>query len=469
MARIAGGAEPDTIPGMTRAVARLAWPTMLSRSGILIMAFVDIVMVGRFAAEELAYAALGLSIFIPALVTVIGLQFGTIREVATSYGAGRFQDCGAALRRGLPWSGVTSLAAAVIVAFSGVWLALIGHEPQLARESGRVAFAVTFGLPFQLLYVSCSFYLEGTRRPVPGMVIMLIANLLNIVLNWILIYGNLGSPALGAFGSAIATSLVRVAMFAVIITYILTRPDAREYGLFARPGSFWGEGGWKGGREMRRVGMANSFSYFVETGAHGVVMQFAGLMGASAIAAYSIAHNLFAILFMLSLGIASATAVLVGNAEGRDDRSGVRLAGWVGILASIVLMVGLGLVIALIPEPVARLYTDDLELVRRTVPLIIIVAAIAWADGSQIVASQAVRALGDSWTATRMHVIAFVIIFIPSAWVLGFWAGLEEAGLLIGGGIGALASLVFMSRRFTVLVRSVADLQIHGNRKDVKP
>ena len=239
----ASGAEPDTVLGMSRQVARLAWPTMLSRSGILVMAFVDIVMVGRYATEELAYAALGLSIFIPALVTAIGLQFGTMREVATRFGARNFRGCGVALRRGLPWSATTSLIAAVVVAFSGVLLSLIGHEPKLAREAGWVALAVSFGLPFQLLYVTCSFYLEGTRRPVPGMVIMLMANALNIALNWILIYGNLGSPALGAFGSGIATSLVRVAMFAAIVAYIFTRADARAYGLFERSGSFWGEGG----------------------------------------------------------------------------------------------------------------------------------------------------------------------------------------------------------------------------------
>ena len=458
----ASGAEPDTVLGMSRQVARLAWPTMVSRSGILVMAFVDIVMVGRYATEELAYAALGLSIFIPALVTAIGLQFGTLREVATSYGARNFRGCGAALRRGLPWCGTTGLIAAVVVAFSGVLLSLIGHEPELARESGRVALAVSFGLPFQLLYVSCAFYLEGTRRPVPGMVIMLMANVLNIALNWILIYGNLGSPAMGAFGSGIATSLVRVAMFAAIVAYIFTRADARAYGLFERPGSFWGEGGWRGGREMRRVGVATSFSYFAETGAHAIVLQFAGLMGAAAIAAYSIAHNLLALLFMLSLGIASATAVLVGNAEGRDDRAGVRLAGWVGIVGSVALMAAIGVVISIVPEPIARLYTDDTELVLRTAPLIVIVAVIAWADGSQVVASQAVRALGDSWTATRMLVVAWLGIFVPAAWALGFWSGLEEGGLLFAGGIGGLAALVLMSRRFHVLARSVANLRLRA-------
>ena len=465
----ASGAEPDTVLGMSRQVARLAWPTMVSRSGILVMAFVDIVMVGRYAAEELAYAALGLSIFIPALVTAIGLQIGTMREVATSYGARNLRGCGIALRRGLPWSGTTSLIAAVAVAFSGGLLALIGHEPELARESGRVAFAVSFGLPFQLLYVTCAFYLEGTRRPVPGMVIMLMANAVNIALNWILIYGNLGSPAMGALGSGIATSLVRVVMFAAIVAYIFTRADARVYGLFERSGSFWGQGGWRGGREMRRVGVATSFSYFAETGAHAIVLQFAGLMGAAAIAAYSIAHNLLALLFMLSLGIASATAVLVGNAEGRDDRTGVRLAGWVGIVGSVALMAAIGLVIGLVPEPVAWLYTDDTELILRTAPLIVIVAVIAWADGSQVVASQAVRALGDSWTATRMLVVAWVGIFVPAAWVLGFWAGLEEGGLLIAGGIGGLAALALMSRRFAVLVRSVADLQLRPVRTEPLP
>ena len=431
---------------------------MLSRSGILVMAFVDIVMVGRYATEELAYAALGLSIFIPALVSTIGLQYGTMREVARGYGAGRMRDCAAALRRGLPWSATTSLVAAVIVAFSGLWLALIGQEPKLAAESGQVALAVSFGLPFQLLYVSCAFYLEGTRRPVPGMVIMVAANLVNIVLNWVLIYGNLGLPALGAVGSGITTSLVRVAMLVAIVAYIVGHTDARSQGLLESCGSFWGRGGWRGGREMRRVGVATSCSHLAETGAHAIVLQFAGLMGATAIAAFSIAHNLLATLFMLALGVASATAVLVGNAEGRDDRPGVQLAGWVGTVGSIGLMVVIGLLLALVPEPVARLYTDDPALLQRTVPLILIVALVAWADGSQVVASLAVRALGDSWVATGMLVVAWLFVFVPVAWVLGFPAGLQESGLLIAAGIGGLAALLLMAIRFAALSRRVAAL-----------
>jgi len=446
-------------------MARLAWPIMLSRSGILVMAFVDIVMVGRHAAEELAYAALGLSIFVPALVTAIGLQFGTMRDVATSFGAKRYEGCGEALRRGLPWSGVTGLAAAAIVAPSGLWLALVGHAPELAREAGKVAVAVAVGLPFQLLYVSCAFFLEGTRRPVPGMVVMLGANLLNILLNWILIYGNLGMPALGAVGSGIATSAVRIVMLAALGGYILAQASSRAYGVFSRASSFWGKGGWKGGRDMRRVGLATSFSYFVETGAHGVVMQFAGLMGASAIAAYSIAHNLLALLFMLSLGIASATAVLVGNADGRNDREGAAMAGWVGVGGTILLIAVAGAGIALLPEVLASLYTDDAGLIQRTAPLLVIVAIVAWMDGAQVVASQAVRALGDSWTATRMHVVAFVGIFLPAAWMLGFPAGLGEGGLLIAGGIGALASLLFMSHRFAVLVRRLPNLPVSRLRE----
>lgn len=449
---------PRTLPQAAGLIARLAWPTMLSRFGVLLMGFVDIVMVGRYATEELAYAALGYSLFMPALVTVIGLQVGVLPLVARAYGAGNHFQCGIEWRRGLPWAFASGVAAAVFTGFSGVLLAVIGHEPHLAREAGRVALAVAWGLPLQIVYVVCAFYLEATRRPIPGFVFMVLANLLNVLLNWVLIYGNAGFEAMGAVGSGYASSVVRVFLIAAIMIYILTRPDARAYGVFERAGSWWGKGGWRAGREMRRIGIATAFSYFAETGAFAVVMQFAGFMGAAAIAAYSIAHNLLAMLFMLGLGIASATAVLVGNADGQDSRHGASLSGWTGIGGAIAVMAVLGLLIALLAWPLARLYTSDPELVARTVPLLLIVALFCPADGSQVVASQAVRGLGDSWRATNMHFVAWIAVFIPVAWLLGFPAGMREAGLLVAGGIGAVVALMLMSLRFNELLRRIPAL-----------
>ncbi len=444
---------PATVPAAAGAIARLAWPTMLSRSGILIMGFVDIVMVGRYATDELAYAALGYSLFIPALVTAIGLQFGAMPAVARAYGTGNYRQCGIELRRGLPWALITGTVAGGVVALSEIWLLWIGHDPQLAAEAGAVAIAVSFGVPVQIVYVVCSIYLEATRRPIPGMIFMFVANILNVGLNWVLIYGHLGFPELGAVGSAIGTSVIRVFMLLLMLAYIYSRANARAYGLLERAGAFWGEGGWKGGREMRRIGFAAAFSHLVETGAFSVVLQFAGFMGTAAVAAYSIAHNLTATIFMLSLGIASATAVLVGNAHGQEDRRGVTLCGWTGIIGSILVMAVCGIGIVLGQSPLAGLYTDDPVLYARTLPLLLLVAVVGLADGSQVVASQAVRGLGDSWTATRMHVVAWIFICIPAAWILGFTADLEERGLIIAGGIGALASLALMCYRFSALVR----------------
>lgn len=446
---------PSRLPETIRLISRLAWPTMLSRAGVLVMALVDIVMVGRYATEELAYAALGHSLFIPALVGAIGLQFGVMPVIARAFGAGNYRQCGIEWRRGMPWALVTGIVAGVFVAMSGLWLEWIGHDPELARESGRVAIAIAYGMPLQILYVVCAIYLEATRRPLPGLVFMVLANLLNVWLNWILIYGNLGFPAMGAVGSGYATSLGRAFLIALMLGYILTRPNARAYGIFERSGSFWGKGGWKGGREIRRVGVATACSFVAETGAFAVVTQFAGFIGVGAVAAYSIAHNLMAVLFMLAMGIASATAVLVGNAHGRNHRRGATVSGWTGISGSVVVMAVCGVAIAIAHEPLARVYSDDPTLVARTAPLFLIVAVICLADGSQVVASQAVRGLGDSWTATGMHVIAWIFIFIPVAWLLAFPAGMDEGGLLIAAGIGGLASLLLMSIRFRSLVTRI--------------
>ena len=209
---------------------------------------------------------------------------------------------------------------------------------------------------------------------------------------------------------------------------------------------------------MRRVGFATCVSFFAETGAYAAVTQFAGFMGTAAIAAYSIAHNLLALLFMLALGVASATAVMVGNSDGQDNRRGVFLAGWTGTGGIMALMLVLAPIIILFDTPIATLYTSDSELIVRTAPLLVVVAAVAWLDSSQVVASQAVRGLGDSWPATRMLTFAWVCVFVPSAWVLGFWADLQESGLIWARGLGSVVAIALMAWRFTQLANRVAYL-----------
>ncbi|MEL6283489.1 MAG: MATE family efflux transporter [Pseudomonadota bacterium] len=459
-ARIEPAAEPEAGPtrGPLALLFKLAWPTALARAGILLMALADIVMVGRYDAQELAYASLGFSLFVPLLVTGIGLLMGVMILSAQAFGADDHQEAGAVWRRGMPWALTLGAGAAVLCLFGETWLTLIGHEPQLAKGGGQVAHMLSVGVAAQLLYVVCVFHLEATRRPLPGMIAMVVANVLNIALNWVFIYGNLGAPELGAVGSAMTTSIVRVFLLVTLLIVVLRLENRQRYriGLDWANCGFWGPGGWRAGARMRRLGGAAGASIFFETTAYAAVLQFAGYLGAGVLGAYAIAHNMEATIFMVALGLSAATGVLVGNAAGAANPAGAAQAAWLGLRVVLGVMVGSALLIWAFSDWIAAGYTNDPTLAARAAPLLALIGVAIIFDGAQLVMGQVARALGDAWGAAKLYVIAFWGVLAPSAWLFGVYFEWGGQGLILGVTLGCATSFVMLWLRVRALLAEMS-------------
>ncbi len=176
---------------------------------------------------------------------------------------------------------------------------------------------IGFGLPAYTLFLTTTFFLEGMRRPLPGMTMMIGGNVVNVGLNWIFVYGHLGLPAMGAVGSAWATTGVRVFLAVGLVAYVWTMADAERLGV--RGGA---RTPWRAWRHQRRLGYAAAASIGVEGAAFATLNVFAGWLGVLPLAAFAIALNLISIVFMAAVGIGAATAVRVGIAHGRGDQRG---------------------------------------------------------------------------------------------------------------------------------------------------
>lgn len=440
------------------ALWRIAWPTVLSRAGILVMAMVDVVMVGHYSARELAYASLGMALFVPIMVSGIGLLLGVMVLISQAYGRDDRLACGDIFRRALPWAATLGLIGAAFCSLGETWLTLLGQEPDLARGGGAVARAVAIGVAAQLIYVTCNFYLEGTRRPRPGMVAMIVANLINIALNWVFIYGNLGAPALGAVGSALTTAAVRVFLMLALLGYIFSRPDAATFGLTLRWRTpdfrrFWGPGGWAAGAPMRRLGFASGVSIFFEVTGYAMLSQYAGWIGADVLAGYSVAHNLEALFFMIALGLSSATAVRVGAAFGRGDIDGAASEAWTGLAMVLTAMLSAAALVWIFPARFAAFYTSDPTVQRLAALYLPWVGGAILIDGAQLLMGQVTRALGDAWRATLCYAAAYWLVLLPAAYVLGVEAGYAGAGLLVGVMIGCSVAFLLLFFRFRRLLR----------------
>ena len=443
--------DPPALAGLwghVRDLVRLAGPVVVARSGVMILILADTLMVGRFGSSDLAFLGIAMAVVMVLIVSSIGLLMGTLVVTAAAHGSGRPADCGAAWRRSLPFAFGIGLTGAIICAFGVDLLLLFGQPEPLAAGGGRVLRILGCGMPGFLVFVTSSFFLEGIRRPVPGMLIMLAANVVNVGLNCLLIYGNLGVPTLGAEGAAWATTAVRTGIAVAIVAYILTMRDHTRYAVRSAA-----TGGWQAGAQQRRIGYAAGSAIGVESLAFGIVNLFAGLLGPIAIAAYSIAFNLFALAFMVAIGLGAATAVRVGMAWGRGDHASLAAAGWTGLAVTSAAMAAIATLFAGLPDGLVAAYTDDVAVAGLGATLLAFSAWILIFDGGQAVMANALRGRGETWVTTGLQTFAYFGVMVPGAWLLAFTADRGILGLYEGILVASIASMILLCARFHWLSR----------------
>lgn len=430
---------------------RLAWPTVLARLGIMAMGLTDAIVVGHHSATELGYHALGWAPTAVVLTTAIGLLIGVQVMAARYVGEGRSADTGMVLRRGLAYGFWLGIVATAGLYFAGPpLLALSGLAPDLAAGAAAALriFALSL-LPYVLCCV-CSFWLEALGRPIPGMVAMWIANGVNLALNLWLVPGTSGLGVEGAVASAWATFGARIALMAMLFGYLWRWAGSRTHGVFARGGDARDDG--RGG-EQRRVGYGAGASYFVETAAFSGMSLVAGLIGSLEVAAWAVVLNVAAIIFMGPLGLSSATAVLVGRAYGARDRAGVLRAGGLGFGVTAALTALICAIVWPGADLIARGYSSDPALLRLVAPALVLSCLFFIADGLQVVAATALRARGDIWLPTAIHVGCYAIVMLPLGWALAHPAGLGLDGIVWAVIVASLLSSGLLLGRFLLLAR----------------
>ncbi len=430
-------------------LGRLAPPVIASRVGILLLPTLDIVMLGPLGAEEVGRYQLGTSPFIVLMVFSIGLLFGTMIETSQKRGEGKWEETGAVWRRAMPYALLIGAVMTGATFLAEGYFLLTGQTARLAELGAPVTIMHGVGMIPMLLYVTCSFFLEGIGRPFPVLLAIVVANGMNIIANLALI-GGVGDliPAMGAEGAALGSSLSRACMAIYLVVYIWYLKDRDTLKIREAP-----EPGWiRGGQNQRRAGYAAGLSFGFESFAFAAMTTFAGWLGEEALTIFGVGMNLTSMLFMGALGIASATSVRVGVAHGRRDWRDRSLAGWTGVLAAILLITPFSLVLGLAPAWVAGVYQlADPALAAAAIPVIAFLAIVAYGDGCQIVLGNALRGAGDAWVPTVINFFTFLIAQIALGWYLAIEMGNGVIGLFEGVGIAAALTIALQIARWTWL------------------
>ena len=405
---------------------------------MMAMGAVDTVMVGRVTPTDLAAVAIGNLYFFGVAVFGMGVLFALDPVISQAEGA---QDANA-VARGVQRGGLLALVltalASVLLLPAGPILGALRQPPEVVPVAAAYAWASILGVyPFYgFVVLRQSLHAMGKIRPLLWTVAA--ANVVNVLLNWILIYGNMGAPELGAVGSGWATSLSRWFMMLMLIlaAWPLLRPSLRPF----RPEAV----ALQPLARLVRVGAPIGAQQSLEFGVFGAAGLLIGLMGTIPVASHQVALQLAALTFMVPVGVAQATSVLVGQAVGRADPPAARRAAGAGLLVGAAFMSVTAVLFLLFPEPLAAVFSVDRPVIETAATLLPIAGVFQIFDGLQVVAAGALRGVADTRVPMILNFVGFWLVGLPTCVVLGIVLDRGPAGVWWGLaiGIGIVATLL---------------------------
>ncbi len=415
----------------------LAVPVVVAELGWIAMGIVDIGMVGRLGAEAIGAVGVGSMLFLTLAVFGIGFLLGLDTLVSQAFGAEKLEDCQRWLVHGTVLSIALAMPMTLLARMGAASLHVWGFDPGVLRLTIPYLEGVAWSALPLLLYATFRRYLQSMSVVLPVMFALVSANLINVLANWILIFGHLGAPALGVNGAGWATCISRVYMAAVLLATIMYRNARDRSGLWSVPLKL-------DLARMRRLiglGFPAAIQVTLEVGVFAAVTALAGRLVPAALAAHQVALNVASVTFMVPLGVASAGAVRVGQAVGRRDAAGASQAGWAALLLGVLFMGCAALVFLALPEPILRLFTSEPAVIATGVSLLLVAACFQLFDGVQGVTTGLLRGLGDTRTPMIWNLaghwclglpMGYVLCFVVGWGVIGLWIGLSAGLILVG-------------------------------------
>ncbi|MDE2071012.1 MAG: MATE family efflux transporter [Gammaproteobacteria bacterium] len=422
------------------ATLSLAGPLIVHNLALVGMALTDTIMSGLLGAPTLAAVAVGANVWAPVFLFALGVLMAQSPTTAHLYGAGKSRDIGHYARQMLWLSQVLGWGGFFLLRNLAPFMRAIHIEPAIIPNATAYLDALAWGLPGLCLYQTLRFTSEGIGHTRPMLAIALGALAVNAVLDYVLMYGKLELPALGAAGCGYATAITQWLMFFALLIYVRRRALYRPLEIFAR--FEWPQ--WAAQRELLWLGVPIAIGIFMESSLFAGVGLMMGTLGTDIVAAHQIALNYASFVFMVPMSIALAISVRVGQALGRGDTHGARLAGFAGIGLCLCFEVLSALSMLLLPHYIVEIYTHDANVARIAVSLLYIGAIFQLSDGLQTSAAGALRGYKDTRVPMLITIVAYWLVGFPLAWAFGiplhlgpqmiwagFIAGLSVAAMLL--------------------------------------
>lgn len=440
--------------GEARALGKLALPLIASQLGLIAMSVTDVLLIAPLGPTRLAAASLAFMLYFNLWLFCLGVLIATASLASQARGARNFKGVRRSVRQGF-WVALTLVPpVAVMLWFGRDLLLLAGQDPEVAALAEPYLRAIVWSLPFSFAFLVLRFFVSALARPNTVMIGLIGGAVVNVPLDYALIYGGFGLPALGIAGAAWATSAIWVGLFFWLVWVVLRDREFRRYHIFVR---FW-RPDWLRYREIWRIGLPIGLTLIAEVGLFAAAQLLIGRIGIAELAAHAIAIQIASVAFMVPLGIGQAGQVRVGQRFGAHDPEGVRRAGWMTLILA-VLTTGLAaLIMWFAPAALVGLFLDagdplDAPVFALAVSFVMVAALFQIVDGAQVAMVSALRGLSDTAWPLIIAVFSYWAIGFGAAWALAFPLGLEGIGVWLGLAVGLAAASVGLTLRFALRER----------------
>lgn len=434
------------------ALLTLGIPIIIGQLGSIVQGLADTVMVGRFSAQALAAAGFVNNVMFLVLVSALGYSYALTPVVGPLHARKEYHKAGHALRAGLQVNGL--LGAVLFFVMGSLYFCLdhMGQPEELLPEIRPYYLIVLLSLPLQTVFNGFKQFFDGVGRTREPMWIMLSANLLNIIGNWLFIYGIGPFPRLGLMGAGLSTLLSRLVMLAAISGLFACDKDCRKY----HRGFLCRTSGAQQRRRLHRLGWPLGLQMGMETASFALCAVMQGWLGTAPLAAHHIMTNVGALCFMIYYGIGASVAIRVSHFHGTSDLPNIRRSAAAGYLLILTAGIVLSGSIAWWISDICAMFTTDSKVQHIVLTLTMPFVLYQFGDGLQVCFANSLRGIADVRSLMRYAFVSYILISLPLSYILGFCCHLGPAGIWMAYPVALTTAGVLFLRRFRMKTRFAA-------------
>ena len=431
-------------PEEYRSLTKLGIPITIGQVGLTLQNLADNVMVGQHSTEELAAAGFVNNMFVLAILLTMGYSLGAVSQIGALYAQDNKPRIVEVLKSSLVTDSLQGLF--VMVGLIGLYFLLphMGQPEELLPLMRPYLVIQILSLPFMFLCGAFRQFTDSINDTEVAMGAMLVGNVCNILLNYLLIFGHCGLPEMGIEGAAWATFTSRVIILLMVIGILLARPKYRVYVNLWRTHS----ARLQDMLHLNRLGWPIAIQMGMEVASFSLVAIFLGWMGTNVLAAHQVMLSICNLIFMFYIGVSSAVAIRVSNYNGLHDMRGVRHATFAGVE----MIYAVGLVLSCIAfafrHHMASLFTDNAEVSTIVATLAIPLVLYQFGDGTQVTFANALRGLGDVKKLMKYSFLAYIVISLPLSYLMGVVLDWQAFGIWMGFPFGLTTAGLLYARRF---------------------